>query len=60
MPGEDNSYTCSRCRHKFVFTPEPTEGDNLVEVQVKCPNCGSGYVRKIFTFPKGYASKPHS
>ena len=60
MTQKDNKYACLRCGHEFEFCPEEIDFRGEKEIQIKCPKCGTGYIRKIFTFPKGYSSQPHS
>jgi DNA-directed RNA polymerase subunit RPC12/RpoP len=58
MSDQDNIYICSRCSHKFEFCPQPAENEDTSSVEVKCPKCGTGYVRKVFTFPKDIRKHP--
>jgi DNA-directed RNA polymerase subunit RPC12/RpoP len=55
----DNKYVCSGCGKEFEFCLRPQDSDADERAQLKCPECGTGYVRKVFTFPKGYSSQPH-
>jgi DNA-directed RNA polymerase subunit RPC12/RpoP len=60
MSDQDNIYICSRCSHTFEFYLQPADNEDTCSVELKCPKCGTGYVRKVFIFPKGYSKAPHS
>ncbi len=60
MLAKDSKYICLRCSYEFEFCPDKADFGTEEKIEVKCPKCGTGYIRKIQTFPKGYSSQPHS